>query len=384
MKVAVIGGGPAGLLFARLVKRRAPTYAIDIFEQNPVDATYGFGVTLAGAARDRLRKADEALHDTLAESMVFNDEQDIVLNDGKVSLKYAAKGGAIARLTLLNLMEQLCADCGLVVQHGRRIETRDDLAAYDLVVGADGANSQVRTLLEPKFRVQTRVLHNRFAWYGVAKALTPNALVFRDTRFGRLVAHYYSYTPGMSTFVAECDGETWNERGFSRLSDDERKAAFEDVFADMLDGQPLVENKSVWRRFNFTTCGEWFHGNAVLIGDALRVAHFSIGSGTRLAMDDAVALNDALAECDDDIGAGLARYVELRKPTRDLFTEATVKSFEWYEDIGKQMELDVVAFTRDFLTRTGRVDDERLRSYVPNFYDTYMAGSPAELVGRMR
>lgn len=372
MRVAIVGGGPAGLFFARLMKRRAPHYSIEIIEQNPADATYGFGVTLAGAARDRLLNADRRLHDALAANMIFNDEQAIVLNDNNVLLKYAAKGGAIARLRLLELMEELCAECGLTVEHNRRIETADDLSGYDLVVGADGANSAIRNRSPEAFGVHTRELDNRFAWYGVGKALKPNALVFRETRYGRLIAHYYSYTDRMSTFVAECDGEAWNEKGFAALTDAERKAVFEESFSQELGGASLIENKSIWRRFNATTCARWYVGNTVLIGDALRVAHPSIGSGTRLAMDDAAALNDALRDSADDVPAGLRRYVETRKPTRDLFTDATVKSFEWYENVARPMKLDVVAFARDFLMRTGRVDEQRLRSYVPDFYRTYL------------
>jgi 2-polyprenyl-6-methoxyphenol hydroxylase-like FAD-dependent oxidoreductase len=378
MKIAVVGGGPAGLFFARLTKLRQPSAQIRIFEQNPANATYGFGVTLAGPARNRLKVADEYLHDRLAAEMWFNDEQDIVLQRERVRLKYAARGGAIPRLSLLAVLEKACADLGLVTEHDKRLEHPGALAEFDLVVGADGANSVVRGSNPEAFGVQTRALGNRYAWYGVRKALKPNALVFREYKGGYYVAHYYAYSPTMSTFVAECDARTWLECGLDRMTDAERKALIESIFAEELEGERLVENKSTWRAFTAITNDRWTCGNAVLIGDALRVAHFSIGSGTRLAMDDAHALADALIEAGDDVPGMLDRFVAARKPTRDLFTEATVRSFEWYENFREAMQTNAVAFAKNFLTRTGRVDEERLKEYVPDFYQRYLAPGAAQ------
>lgn len=378
MRIAIVGGGPAGLFFARLTKLRQPSAQIRIFEQNPANATYGFGVTLAGPARNRLKAADEHLHDRLAAEMWFNDEQDIVLQRERVRLKYAARGGAIPRLSLLAVLEKACADLGMVTEHDKRLEHPGALAEFDLVVGADGANSVVRGSNPEAFGVQTRALGNRYAWYGVRKALKPNALVFREYKGGYYVAHYYAYSPTMSTFVAECDARTWLECGLDRMTDAERKALIESIFAEELEGERLVENKSTWRAFTAITSDRWTCGNAVLIGDALRVAHFSIGSGTRLAMDDAHALADSLIEAGDDVPGALDRFVAARKPTRDLFTEATVRSFEWYENFREAMQTNAVAFAKDFLTRTGRVDEERLKEYVPDFYQRYLAPGAAQ------
>lgn len=377
MRIAVVGGGPAGLFFARLMKRRRPSDEVRIFEQNPANATYGFGVTLAGAARSRLRQADAEVHDCLASEMIFNDRQNIVLNTDVVALQYAAAGGAIARLTLLRILEELCESAGLKVEHNIRIEDISREGKFDLIVGADGANSVVRAAHRQHFSPRTHALKNRFVWYGVNKALKPNALVFREHQGGYYVAHYYSYPGNMSTFVAECDGKTWERCGLAQMTDAERKVFVEQLFASELEGEKLVENKSIWRSFNAITSDNWTHGNTVLIGDALRVAHFSIGSGTRLAMDDALALADAFSECGDDVSAALRRFVEIRKPTRDLFTDATVRSYEWYENIRGAMQASSgVAFTKDFLTRTGRVDEGRLKDYVPGFYRDHLAPAP--------
>jgi 2-polyprenyl-6-methoxyphenol hydroxylase-like FAD-dependent oxidoreductase len=181
----------------------------------------------------------------------------------------------------------------------------------------------------------------------------------------------------MSTFVAECDERTWYESGLDRMTDPERKALVEKIFVDELEGELLVENKSTWRTFNAIVCDRWTHQNTVLIGDALRVAHFSIGSGTRLAFDDAHALADAFSEVGNDVPLALERFVEMRKQNRDLFTAATVRSFEWYENFRQAMRLDTVEFVKDFLMRTGRVDEERLKEYVPDFYREFVAPKAA-------
>ena len=372
MKTAIVGGGPAGLFLARLLKLRDSPDVVHVFEQNPENATYGFGVTLAGPARDRLRDIDAEMHARLDAAMVFNDSQRIGLNGEEVLLRYSSSGGAIARLDLLRILEDLSREAGVTIEHNRRIETAQELADYDLIVGADGANSSVRAIWPDDFATRHRVLGNRFAWYGVDRALKPNALMFRYYKGGCFVAHYYAYTESMSTFVAECDAATWTRCGLDRMSDDARKALMEEIFADVLQGGRLMENKSVWRQFDAQIAETWVHGNAVLIGDALRVAHFSIGSGTRLAMDDALALYEATSDC-DDVPSALRRYVEIRKPTRDLFTEATERSYEWYEEMASAMQTDVISFAHDFLTRTGRVDNHRLQSYAPEFYRTHIA-----------
>lgn len=377
MKIAIVGGGPAGLFFARLIKRSQPGAEVRVFEQNPRDATYGFGVVLAGPARDRLRDVDPESVDALADAMVIGSSQQIGLNGDTLLLNYPGSSGAIARLTLLQILGRLCGEVGVEVVHDRRITTVTDLDGYDLIVGADGANSVVRTLWPDAFPVKSRLLGNRYAWYGVDRALKPNALMFRYHRGGCFIAHYYTYADGLSTFVAECDARTWETCGLDRMTDGQRKALMEDIYADVLDGGRLLENKSIWRRFDAQIAERWTDGRAVLIGDALRVAHFSIGSGTRLAMDDAVALHDALMK-GGPVAVALDRYVAARRPVRDLFTDATVRSYDWYEGVRQAMQTDLVSFVHDFLTRTGRVDDHRLKDYAPEFYVRHIAPRRAQ------
>ncbi len=371
MKVAVIGGGPAGLYFARLLKRGRPDAEVIVFEQNPQDATYGFGVTLGGSARERMRRIDADVHDRLARVMLFNNQQIIRLDNEEILLEYAASGGAIARLQLLDILQRAGEEIGVVLKHGVRINDLAQFADFDLVVAADGVNSIVRSKFDADFGTRQYFLNNHFAWYGVGREMKPNALAFRHAHGGIFVAHYYAYTGSMSTFVAECDGTTWEKCGLAAMSAAERRVLIEDVFARELDGSPLIDNKSDWRQFNVVSNDRWVCGNTVLLGDAQRAAHFSIGSGTRLAMDDAAALYQAFEESGDDVPAVLARFVEIRKPIRDQFAIAAERSFNWYEAMGEAMRASVMDFTYDFLTRTGRVDDVRLKDYVPAFYRDY-------------
>ncbi|WP_156677690.1 FAD-dependent monooxygenase [Sphingomonas profundi] len=370
MRIAIVGGGPGGLFFARLYKRHRPDAQVRIFEQNPDDATFGFGVTLGGSSLGQLAAADPETTERLSAAMVFDEAQVIHLNGTDVPIHYAKPGGSIARLRLLQILREAAREVGVEVAFDTRVASSRDLDGYDLIVAADGVNSTIRQEHGDAFGTECRILTNHFAWYGVGRAMSPNALVFRDALGGRFVAHYYAYTPEMSTFVGECDDETWTAAGLDAMSDADRRAVLEDVFAPELAGAPLIENRSIWRQFPAITNARWHHANIVLIGDALRSAHFSIGSGTRLAMEDAQALFEAMA-ANDAVADALPAFVARRQPARDRFGEAAERSFEWYERIATGMAQQPIDFAYDFMTRTGRVDDARLESYAPSFARLY-------------
>lgn len=370
MKIAVIGGGPAGLYFSRLVRLHLPVHQVDVFEQNPPNATWGFGVGLGGKARDRIRVIDPDVHDRISRAMVFHNQQRIHLNGTDILVEYAVDGGAIERLDLLKILHAACESVGVSIKYNSRIESLDQFKGYDLIVGADGVNSVVRRLNQAAFGTQIRTLTNFFAWYGVRRAMRPGSLVFRQTSDGRFVGHYYPYTNGMSTFVAECDAATWQSAGLDAMTDDQRRSFIEKVFAPELSGDPLVDNRSIWRNFPVITNKTWAVGNVVLIGDALMSAHFSIGSGTRLSMDDAAALFEAVKQTGDATSA-IARFDEIRRPWREKFGAAAEKSFNWYERMDEVMQQDPIDFVYDFLTRTERIDDTRLAEYAPKFFKMY-------------
>lgn len=375
MKVAIIGGGPSGLFLSILLKERMSDVDIDVYEQNPEDATFGFGVVLADTGLSNLRAASPAVVDQLASVMRFNDQHAIVCHEHPIVMKKpGAGGGAIPRISLLSVLQARAKELGVRVTYNRRIADFDALDA-DLVVGADGIGSQLRSANEAAFGTTRRTLTNHFAWFGVAKAFASPALVFRKYEGGYFVAHYYPYSDSMSTFVAECDHQTWEDFGMEAMSAEARQALFETVFAPELAGHALVSNNSIWRQFPVILNANWHVGKQVLIGDALTSAHFSIGSGTRIAMEDAMALADAVVAHPRDVPAALRQYEAVRKPEKAKLISASEASYNWYERIREWMELPTPhEFVFRFMTRTGRVDADRLRAQFPALMAELAAG----------
>jgi 2-polyprenyl-6-methoxyphenol hydroxylase-like FAD-dependent oxidoreductase len=270
---------------------------------------------------------------------------------------------AIGRLELLRLLQGLCAGGGVEVRYETRLESPPPA---DLVVGADGLNSVVRQ--GKGFEPRIELLGNRFVWYGTAQRFECLTLTFRESEHGAFVAHHYRYSPQMSTFLVECDAATWQRAGLDRMGDAESRAYCERVFGPDLDGRPLVSNKSLWRQFPLLSNPRWSAGNAVLIGDALRSMHFSIGSGTRLALEDAIALDRAFGEAGEDVAAALAAFERERRPVVEKLYAAASASSYWYERFPERMQrFDALGLAYDYMMRSGRMSAERLRAAAPRF-----------------
>ena len=368
MRVAVIGAGPAGLLFSLLAKRRFPTWQVEVVEQNPPAATFGFGVVFSQGALAFLERDAPDLHRELEARMQRWPIQRIVHRDERVDID--GNGfSAISRLELNRFLQVLCEKSGVKIAYGKALARLDELDAPDLIVGADGANSMVRRARERDFAPHVRWLTNKFAWYGTAKRFDCLTLTFRENRDGSFVAHHYRYAPEMSTFIVECDAGTWRRAGFERMSDTESRAYCERVFAADLDGRPLVSNKSVWRQFPLLACRRWSAGRTVLIGDALHTVHFSIGSGTRLALEDAIALDRAFAGAGEEVRAALAAFERERRPVAEKLLLAASLSSYWYEDFPSKLGLEPWQLAYDYMMRSGRMTDERLRETAPRFME---------------
>jgi 2-polyprenyl-6-methoxyphenol hydroxylase-like FAD-dependent oxidoreductase len=371
VRIAVIGGGPGGLYFAYLWKRRHPDAEVELFEQNPAGATWGFGVVFSEQALEFLRADDPETVDAIAPRM--ESWNNITLNLRGESVEIDGVGfSSIGRLALLTILQERVRAVGIAPQFDKVIQSVDELKGYDLIVAADGLNSLVRCSFVREFGASVTHSTNKFAWYGTTRPFATLSQTFVATERGTFNAHHYRYAPDMSTFLVECDAATWQAYGFEHETIEESQAICEKVFAATLSGHPLVSNKSVWRSFPWIWNERWSHQNMVLIGDALHSAHFSIGSGTRLAIEDAIALTKAL-EAEAHISAALARYEAERKPIVKKLVTAARTSADWYEKFPEHMKLDLMDFAYSYITRSGRIDDARLRAMSPMFMARYEA-----------
>ncbi|WP_185804006.1 FAD-dependent monooxygenase [Pontivivens nitratireducens] len=367
MKINVLGGGPAGLYLAYLARKRIPGCEVHVHERNAADATFGFGVVLAGRGMAKLEAADVESFERIKAISRMLGHQRIILNGEAIEIEGAEYGGAVERLKLLNVLQTLCEEQGVRISYHDDVTDPTLLEEADLVVGADGANSTLRNAYNEEFGTYSSSLTNAFSWYGAECDGNGPTLSFRTAGKGAFCAHYYPYTDTMCTFVMECDIAAWQSCGFEEKSDDERQAFCEELFQEDLGGRKLISNNSVWRNFEPVGNRNWVHGHRVLIGDAVRRAHFSIGSGTRIAMEDSIALVDAIAEC-QDIPSALETYVARRKPKADNLLSAARESYTWYEDMAKRMAgKPVHDFALDYLTRTSNMDVARATVEYPGF-----------------
>jgi 2-polyprenyl-6-methoxyphenol hydroxylase-like FAD-dependent oxidoreductase len=370
LNVIVAGGGPSGLYFAYLLKKTAPQHRIRVFEQNARDATFGFGVVLADRGLERLEAADSESAAVVRKHVYMNRDQIIYHNEESILVDRVGYGAAIGRLDLLQLLQTLCEQVGVELWFQTRFDP-GSCAEADLIVGADGINSTVRTANAADFGTRMSHLTNHFAWYGTHARFECSALRFKKYQGGCFVAHYYPYSPTMGTFVAECDDATWNRLGLCSMRDQQRQRLMEEAFSDDLCGHELIYNKSSWRQFPVIANDRWSADNRVLIGDAQQSAHYSIGSGTRVALEDAVALWEVMRST-TDVRESLLQFEAARRPAKAKLLDAARQSYMWYEGFPQKLEsLAPLEFVYDFMTRTGRMDNERLRREHPQFMARY-------------
>src|SRR4249920_1669145 len=365
MRIAILGAGPAGLYLAYLIKRRQPDADVNMFEQNAADATFGFGVVFSDKALDFLREDDPQTYAAIAPHMESWNDITLVHRGERVVID-GVGFAAIGRLKLLQLLQARAASVGVKPVYQCAIQSLDDLGKADLIVGADGVNSLVRRSCAGELGSTVRLMTNRFAWFGTTKRFETLTQTFIETELGCFNAHHYRYAPELSTFIVEVDESTFSRAGLARLEEAEGRRLCEKVFATTLDGHSLISNNSIWRQFPIVHNEKWSAQNCVLVGDALHTAHFSIGSGTRLAMEDAIALDRALAHS-GNVGAALVAYEAARRPTLEKLVSGANGSATWYEHFAEHMRFAPVDFAMSYITRSGRVDIERLRKLSPRF-----------------
>ena len=371
MKVKILGAGPAGLYLAALLKQDDPTHEIDIFERNPRHATWGFGVVFSDRALEFLKADDQALYDYLTPHLETWPEITVVHNDHHIPI--AGNGfSSIGRLELLTLMFSYVEKLGVNIHFDTAIESVADLGQADLIVGSNGAFSWLRDENKENFGTTVDWRSNRFIWYGTTKPFNSLTLTFRETQAGVFCAHHYRYRPDRSTFLVEVEEQTWQRAGFATMSAEDTIKYCEKVFSNDLEGHPIITNNSNWRQFPAIWNERWSFDNVVLIGDALRTAHFSIGSGTRLAMEDSVALFKALKIHKNDVKTALPYFQELRLPPMKKIWDAANISIRWYEEMDKLVKnLTPMELAYSYMTRTGRVSHEEVKKRDPQLALAY-------------
>lgn len=375
MKINIIGGGAGGLLFATLMKKSDPSHEITLFERDGPNDTFGWGVVFSQKTMDLLKQNDPEIHTRALEATEHWDHVTVVQRGEKVDVRGNVFYG-IRRLAFLNILHARARDLGVNLRFNANIaEERqlEELAQADLLVGADGANSFVRRTYADFFLPSTDLRQNKYVWLGTGQPFSGLTLTFRQAPAGLFIAHSYRFSSTMSTFIVEVPPATWMNSGLSKMSEPETLAYLQDIFKDDLGGHPLYSNNFLkWTNFSLVKNRHWHRRNMVLVGDACHTVHFSIGSGTKLAMEDAVALAQAFAD-HSAIPEALDAYEQARKPMIDQFQDAAVQSLGWLEKIDRDMDQPLIPFAYRLVTRSNRVGYNRLKRQAPEFIEQYDA-----------
>jgi anthraniloyl-CoA monooxygenase len=364
VKVACIGGGPAGLFFAALVRRADPRHEVVVYERNRVDDTFGFGVVFSDATEEALRDADPVVTAAMAEASHRWDDIEIHYRDQVLTSTGHGFSG-LSRRTLLDILAERCRAVGVRLCFQREVTDPEALDA-DLVLAADGANSIVRERYREHFEPTVDVRPNKFVWLGTTRPFPAFTFFFKHTEHGLWRVHAYQYERDRSTFIVEAREATWRAAGLAEASETETIAFCERLFAGELRGHRLLSNRSIWRSFPTIRNARWSHGRIALAGDAAHTAHFSVGSGTKLAMEDAIALAAALRE-HSDLPSALAAYEAARRPAVESLQRAAQASLQWFEDTERYMALEPIQFAFTLLTRSLRVTHQNLKVRDPAF-----------------
>ncbi len=383
MKIACVGGGPAGLYFAILMKKADPGHDVTVIERNRPDDTFGFGVVFSDATLENFAEADPETHGEITRAFAHWDDIDIHYQ-GQVVTSTGHGFAGMSRRRLLDILQRRCRALGVRLEFQREASDREPWADADLVLASDGVNSTLRGRYAERFGPAIDWRPNRFVWLGTTYPYPAFTFAFKESEHGLWRVHAYRYAPGASTFILECREDTWRRAGLERATEAETIAFAERLFARELDGHRIVGNRSLWRAFPTVRNACWHWDNVVLVGDAAHTAHFSIGSGTKLAMEDAIALAAALARR-RDVASALAAYEEERRPQVEAIQRAAQVSLEWFEDVERYHgRLEPLQFAFSLLTRSLRVTHDNLKVRDVKFVesiDRWYAGKAADQTG---
>jgi anthraniloyl-CoA monooxygenase len=383
VKIVSIGGGPAGLYLAILMKKADPRHDITVIERNRADDTFGFGVVFSDATLEGLGDCDPESYAEITRSFAHWDDIDIHYNGAVVTSTGHGFSG-LSRQAMLQILQRRAASLGVTLEFEKEVT---DLAPYrdaDLILAADGVNSWIRTKYAEHFEPSVEQRRNKFVWLGTTRPFPAFTFYFKENESGLFRVHAYQYERNHSTFIVECTEETWRRAGLDRASEDDTLAYCETLFAKELDGHRLIKNRSLWRNFPTIRAKNWHYKNIVLMGDAVHTAHFSIGSGTKLALEDSIALADAL-KTHGDIPTALAAYETARKPAVDSVQRAAQVSLEWFEETERYFgKMEPEQFAYSMLTRSLRITHSNLKLRDPEFVakiDRWFAAGAANQSG---
>ena len=372
MKISVIGGGPGGLYFSILLKKAIPTCEIDIYERNKPDDSFGFGVVFSDETLSEFLMRDPKSYDLIRSKFAYWDALDVA-RDGEI-VRISGNGFCgCSRKTLLQLLQQRCTEEGVNFHFEHNVDDLSQFKNSDVIIACDGIGSQIRTQFASDFGTKIELKKNRFVWMGSTKPLDAFTYFFRNTPYGMIVAHAYQYEKGMSTWIFECSDATWKNAGFEVENEQDTIQKIAHLFKEELEGHGLISNKSYWRQFPAITNEKWHKDNIVLLGDAKATAHYSIGSGTKLAMECAIGLADALIEFPNNIPQAFDKYEKTRRNRVEMIQYAANVSLDWFENMDRNAQHDFQQFAFGCMTRSKKVTFENLAIRDASFPEKVLA-----------
>ena len=365
MKISIIGGGPGGLYFALLAQKAWPRWDITVYERNRPDDTFGFGVVFSDQTLDTFKACDVPSYEMIRRRFAYWGDVDVVYK-GR-TLRSGGNGFCgCSRVALLHILHDRCRELGVKLVFQKEIDSLADVPASDLIVVADGINSKIREQNKAHFQPSVDLRPNKFVWLGSTRPLDAFKYFFREAPEGLILAHCYQYEEGRSTWIFETDETTWRNFGFEGKSEQEMIETLQGVFAEELDGHSLLPNRSLWRNFPTIVNKTWVKGNAVLVGDAKATAHFSIGSGTKLAMEDAIALFEAIRK-DSSVEKALSIYDTQRREEVEKTQHAANVSLAWFEHMRRYWAMEPQQFAFGVMSRSKQITWENLELRDPRF-----------------
>jgi anthraniloyl-CoA monooxygenase len=372
MRITIVGGGPGGLYFALLTKKMRPAWRVEVFEQNAENDTFGFGVVFSDDTLDEFLSRDPESYERIRDEFAYWD--DVAIHYKGHEIRCAGNGFCgMSRVALLNVLQERCREVGVALSHLDRIEPASFATRFpdsDVIVAADGINSAIREHFRDTFQPSMSFKANRFCWMGSTRPMAEFNYFFKETPHGVICAHTYQYAKGRSTWIFEMDEACWNGHEFQVFEEEESRQKLEAIFAQELMGHPLLLNKSHWRRFPRIFCKNWWHENIVILGDAKASAHYSIGSGTKLAMECAIALADAVVDhAETNITAAFRAYDAARRTPCQIVQHNADTSLAWFEHMGRSFDMEPMQFATVVMCRAKSITYDNLLLRDPDFVE---------------